>query len=247
MAKLKIKRDKIIEFLNNRLKIKKFKEKPRQGLSIKGKREVDTIGVAVDLTFRIIKAARKNGVDFLFTHHTAWPSLDNKWKGKRGKLRRSKISHYYAHSALDGNKELGTSSVLAKKLGIDIRGRFSPYYGGDSGVYGDIKTSFNVLLEKCNKIGWIRYYKKRNKIRRVGIVAGAGNLMKDIKESKQLGCDTYITGEYSSFLGIFAKENNINLICLGHSASELPAVIEVGKLLRKKFGVKVIKLHDYSY
>jgi len=247
MVKIKVKRDKITEFLNNKLKVKNFKEKPRQGMKIKGRKEVYKIGIATDLTIKIIKAAKRKGVEFIFTHHTAWPSLDNKWKGKKSMLKRNKISHYYAHSALDGNKDIGTSSMLAKKLGIDIRGRFSPYYGGDSGVYGDIKTKFGVFLEKCNKIGWMRYYKQHNKIRRVGIVAGAGNLMKDIKEAKRLGCDTYITGEYSSFLGIYAKENNVNLICLGHSASELPAVIEVGKLLRKRFGVKIIKLHDYSY
>jgi dinuclear metal center YbgI/SA1388 family protein len=246
-SKIIVKRDKIVEFLNNKLKIKRYKEKPKQGLSVKGKKEVDTIGVATDLTLKVIKSARKKGVNFIFTHHTSWPSMDNKWKGKRGKLKRSKISHYYAHSALDGNKEFGTSAILAKKLGIDAKGRFSYYYGGDSGVFGDTNTKFKVLLEKCNKIGWIRYYKQHNKIKRVGIVAGAGDLIKDISEAKKLGCDTYITGEYSSFLGIWAKENNINLICLGHSASELPAVLEVGKLLKKRFGVRVIKLYDYSY
>ena len=247
MVDVKIKRDKIIEFLNKKLDIKRFKEKPKQGLKIKGKKDVGVIGVAADLTFRIIKSARKNGVDFIFTHHTSWPSLDNFYRRKFGMLKRSKISYYYAHSALDGNKELGTSITLSRKLGIDIKGTFSPYYGGDSGIYGDLRTSFDKLLEKTNKIGWMRYYKQHNKIKRIGIVAGAGNLIKDIKEAKQLGCDTYITGEYSNFLGIFAKENNINLICLGHSASELPAVIEIGKLLRKKFGVKVVRLHDFSY
>jgi putative NIF3 family GTP cyclohydrolase 1 type 2 len=59
---------------------------------------------------------------------------------------------------------------------------------------------------------------------RVGIVPGAGGLTSWLDEARELGCDTYLTGEGSMHTRLFAMEAGLNLIMGGHYRTEAPGI-----------------------
>jgi len=74
------------------------------------------------------------------------------------------------------------------------------------------------LLKKTFKK--IKIYKYNNFFKKIAIAAGYNGKPYLINQAKKTGCDTFITGEGHMFGGLFAKENKINLILIGHYQSE---------------------------
>ena len=56
------------------------------------------------------------------------------------------------------------------------------------------------------------------------MVTGAGGMTDWLEEARDLGCDTYLSGEGSMYTRMFAAEAGINLVLAGHYRTEAPGI-----------------------
>ncbi len=244
-----MKRNELVKYLDKTLKIKKFKRKWKEsnGLIIRGKNNIKKIGIAVNVSKESIEKAIKNNIDFLITHHAAWKWMPY-YKKKLSLLRKNKINLYVVHESLDQAKDIGMAFILAKELGIKIKGRFLKERGDVdyTGVYGFANFSFNELIRRIKKTLKIKpkVFRFNKKFKKIGIVTGGAYRINFIQSVLDKGCDTYITGEDGMFGNIFAKENNLNYISATHYSTESLGMINLGKLIENNFCIKTIFIKE---
>jgi putative NIF3 family GTP cyclohydrolase 1 type 2 len=156
-------------------------------------------------------------------------------------LKEHHISYYVCHAPLDCHPQISTSTALANALKLKDQARFGAYRGGQSGVYGKVGGNTpgfhdfgKRVAEACGLPG-LRYYAVRHNGRpvlQVGIVTGLGGRPEHIREALDLGCDTFVTGEWWLYgpgewrarsrekMHEFLQNADVNLIGTSHYASE---------------------------
>jgi dinuclear metal center YbgI/SA1388 family protein len=234
----------IVKFLNQELHIYKIADVSRNGLQVKGKKEIKKVGFAVDSCLSTFEKAKKSEVDLLIVHH------GNKWWPQKHKeaaklrenfLLKNKISLYAAHLPLDAHEKYGNNILLCKVLNLN---RIVPF-----GRYGLSKIGYSGLLKKnssATEIGnfldkkiktkcQIFHFGKKN-IKSVGIVSGSGG--SSIEEAVKEKLDCLITGEIKLSDYHRANDFGLNLIVAGHYATETVGVKALQKLIREKFKLK---------
>src|SRR3989441_6159109 len=92
------------------------------GLQIENSSRVTRVGVAVDVSTRVLTEATKKKVDLLIVHHGLfWPGLQPVRKSLRRQLQlafENDIALYSAHLPLDIHPKVGNNSQLAAALGL---------------------------------------------------------------------------------------------------------------------------------
>jgi len=219
------------------------------GLAVKNSEEVNKIYLTVFLSGEILdKIFSRNEKDILvFSHHPMDLETNNRGTVPLAKkyfqeMKRRRISVYVLHTPLDINTKISTSGSVAKLVNLKIEKRYSENSGGYSGVVGRLpkRIKLNIfikLLSELFKIKDIYFIKKNNYVHKVGIIAGGGSCPQFITETAELGCDTYLTGDYINnikndygekerlqFASIKDKLN-INLIACSHYATEKSVLI----------------------
>jgi len=243
-------RDDITAFLDKFLEVDRVRDDFQNGLVFSGKPDIFTIGMAANATLKVIRACVRNRVDFLLTHHGGWREIDlENFDSKIKMLERHHIALYVAHASLDISEKLGTANALAKLLDASVEGRFAEYCGGKAGVYGPVESiPFKELSRKVAQRLRVRVHAWKNAsliVNRIGIVTGAGYKTEWLREAKQLGCDTYITGEGNVFTKIYSAEAGLNLILAGHTATERPGIIGLGTEVQKRFpSLKAVEISE---
>ena len=104
-------------------------------------------------------------------------------------------------------------------------------------MYGELPQAekfedFTAKLMALFRIETLNCVKKSEQVRKVGIIAGGGSDVARIREMIELGCDTYVTGDYLNKIendyGRMQKQAvleamdslDINLIECSHCATE---------------------------
>lgn len=243
-------RDDITAFLDKFLEVERVRDDFQNGLVFSGKPDIFTIAMAANTTLRVIRACIRNRVDFLLTHHGGWREIDlENFDSKIKMLERHNIALYVAHTSLDISEKLGTANVLAKLLEVSVEGRFAEYCGGKAGVYGSVQpVPFKEFSRKVAQRLRARVHTWKNAsdiVNRIGIVTGGGYKTEWLREAKQLGCETYITGEGTLFTKIYSAEAGLNLILAGHTATERPGILELGREVQKRFpSLKAVEISE---
>jgi putative NIF3 family GTP cyclohydrolase 1 type 2 len=231
------------------------------GLALKNSNNVKKVFLTVFLSDDVIaKILAKNEKDVLvFSHHPmdmqtggcGTIPLSEKYLIK---MKEQNISAYVLHSPLDVNDKISTSASLAKILEISAIGRYNKEEAGFHGVYGFLpeKMLYENFIEKIKKelnISKTYDFKKTDYVYKVGVIAGGGSDMSYILETSDLGCDTYLTGDYINRINSEAGEQdraefesqknniNINLIACSHYASEKCVLITEIKKYFSDLGV----------
>ncbi|PIU10859.1 hypothetical protein COT27_00960 [Candidatus Kuenenbacteria bacterium CG08_land_8_20_14_0_20_37_23] len=229
------------------------------GLMIKNGEEITKIYLTVFLSEEILdKIFRNNEQDILiFSHHPMFLETNNRGflplKEKYFlEMKERRVSVYSLHSPLDINEEISTSKSIANKLSLKNLKVCAPWQGSFSGVYGELPKAINFedFIKSLNVIFGIKechFIKKHIDVFRVGIIAGGGTDIKDIKEIISLGRDTYLTGDFvnkvkneygeaerKKFESI-KNSLNINLIECSHYATEKLVILnEITKLFKDR-------------
>lgn len=182
---------------------------------------------------------------FMETGNRGFLPLEEKYFSE---MKKRRISVYVLHSTLDINKEILTSKSIVDKLSLKNLKVCAPWQGGFSGVYGELPKAINFedFIKRLNVILGIKechFIKKSVDVFKVGIIAGGGTDIKDIKGIISLGCDTYLTGDFVSRVKNEYNEEerkkfesvknslNINLIGCSHNATEKIVILnEIAKL-----------------
>jgi dinuclear metal center YbgI/SA1388 family protein len=153
----------------------------------------------------------------------------------------AELNLYAAHLALDAHAEVGNNVELARRLGLEVVGRWGMVNGVDLGVLATDPHGMKLdyLVDRFEQlVGPVLLVQPHGPriVHRVGILTGSGASY--IEQVKELGCDTYLTGEtsHSQFYG--AMNTSLNVIYGGHYTTETVGVQALGQHLQEEFGLE---------
>jgi dinuclear metal center YbgI/SA1388 family protein len=233
----------ITEFLNQELNIHDIEDSSWNGLQVENEGEITKIGFAVDACLESFQKASEAGCQMLITHHGMIWDKSKPVKGnhyKRIKLLFEKnLAIYGVHLPLDRHDKYGNNIVLAKLLELKEIKPFG-YYGEKTiGFYGLTNTNLEEIKKKLSDNGMKPdcFCHGNNEIKKVAIVSGSFDA--GAYQAIALKADLYLTGEKKYNYHHLSKENNFNIICGGHYATEVWGVKALMPLLKEKFNVEV--------
>ena len=212
------------------------------GLQVANSGEVTRIAAAVDLCTATVQMAAKQRADLLLVHHGLFwgglrPLVGTQFDRVAG-LIRNNIALYSAHLPLDCHADVGNAAVLARKLGVTIRGGFGTWHEQICGVWGELEMSRELwtgrLFEVLGAAPRALLFGPPD-VRRVGIATGGGGSM--IPQAVAAGLDTYVTGEGAHHTYFDAEELHLNVYYGGHYATETFGVKALAEHLAARFSV----------
>ena len=227
----------IVKYTDKYLRVRKIEDWPNalNGLQIENSGNVMKIGVAVDVSTRVLTKAAKQHVDLLIVHHELfWPGLQPIAGGLRRQLRlafENNVALYSAHLPLDVHPDVGNNAQLAAALGFKSTKPFLEEKGELVGLRVKDALPRAEVIRKLRRVlcGPIKAFNFGPKeTARIGIVTGgAGSEIYRVAQEK---IDMFITGEAPHWAAVAAEELGINLVLGGHYATET-------------FGVKALAAH----
>ena len=239
----------VSSFASDLLRHSEIQDASQNGLQIcpDESRPVRRICSAVDSGLAVLEAAAKRKADLLLVHHgLLWgkslPIAGNYGEKVRLCMKRG-LSLFASHLPLDTHLTLGNSAQLAGHFQL-ARPQQAFFHGKTPiGVVGELPSAAGVdashFVSRAQKlvgspvVRLLPFGPKR--IRRVGIVSGGTSTLFDYPEISQV--DLLITGEPRQSNYHDAREAQVNLLYVGHYASETVGVRALGELLRKRFRV----------
>ncbi len=234
----------LVTYLDGYLRVRDIADWPEalNGLQLANAGRVSRVAAAVDLCEATVGLAAAARADFLLVHHGLFwgglrPLTGPAYRRVAGLVTRG-IALYGAHLPLDCHPDVGNNPLLARALGVAVRGAFGVAQGALVGVWGELALAREAL---CQRLGAALDVTPRllpfgpAQVRRVGIVTGGGGRL--IAEAHAAGLDTYITGEgpHASFFD--AEELGVNVLFAGHYATETVGVKALAAHVSERFGV----------
>src|SRR5467141_4406922 len=137
----------LVSHLDTYLRVADVPDAPAalNGLQVANAGDVTRVAAAVDLCEATVRMAAEQGSDLLLVHHGLfWGGL----KPLTGRAHRrvagliaKNIALYSAHLPLDLHPEVGNNAVLARQLGVSLRGEFGEEYDVRIGRWGEVDVS----------------------------------------------------------------------------------------------------------
>ncbi len=212
-------------------------------------RQVHSVLVALDPTDGLMDAARAGRFDTIVTHHPAifrpLRSLrtDTPIGGFIARAIREEICVIACHTNLDAIPD-GVSDVLARALGLTVTrplvaagsGCDAAYGLGRIGAYPSPLAPEDFLdrLRQACAPPWILEAGPRPAQIRTAAVCG-GSCSDFAEAALRLGADVFVTAEVKHNVARWAEEAGLWLLDAGHFATEQPAMVAFGDLLRQRF------------
>ena len=240
----------VVQFLDAVLDQGTLKDSALNGLQVEASQEVKKIAFAVDACQEIFEKAKKEGCDFLITHHgiiwgNNWYSITGVMKDRVAFLLKNDLSLYAAHLPLDLHPKYGNNAELARLLDLQNLELFGEYRGADIGFRGKLEkelsvSEFKKKVELLLGIDALLLSFGKDVVKDIAVVSGSGACA--LSEAVDKGVDLLLVGEYSHVHYHLAKEGGINLLAGGHYATETLGVKALMPLLKEHFGVEVVFL-----
>ncbi|MBW2978108.1 Nif3-like dinuclear metal center hexameric protein [Candidatus Woesearchaeota archaeon] len=237
----------VVRFLNKELNIRKIPDSSRNGLQVKGKKQVKKIGFAVDACLSTFEKAKKAKVDLLIVHHgLLWKPQKRKeiTKKRLNFLKKNKIALYGCHLPLDAHIKHGNNIKLCELIHLTKIKKFGRYHGGPAiGYQGSlinpktIKALANLLNKELKTESKVYPFGKK-KIKTVAIISGAGYAL--LEEAIKKKIDLFITGEIKYSIYNHSKDEQISLIVAGHYATETLGIKALMALIKEKFNIQTV-------
>ena len=234
----------ITEYLDRYLDVAGVPDYPgaHNGLQVEAGRDVSRVALAVDAAQATIDAAIGRGADLLIVHHGLFWDGTHPLTGRRYRRIRSllqaDVALYSSHIPLDLHDEVGNNAVLARELGVEVRGRFGDFKGVQVGIWGELGIRREALAARLDEVlgGRVRLIPGGpDRVEKVGIITGgAGG---EVSGARAAGLDAFITGEGAHHNYFDAAEGGINLYLGGHYATEVWGVRALGDHLQRELGL----------
>jgi dinuclear metal center YbgI/SA1388 family protein len=234
----------LCDYLDEYLRVAEIPDytEAHNGVQVENGGEVGHVTVAVDASLASIRAAARHGPGLLLVHHGLFWDGAHAVTGRRYRRLRALLEHdvavYSAHLPLDVHPEVGNNAVLARALGVEVRGSFGDFKGVPLGVWGEVDLRRESLAARLDeRLGQrVRLVPGGpERIRRVGVATGgAGSLT---LEAARAGLDAFVTGEGAHHHFFDAEEGGINLYLAGHYATETWGVRALAEHLEARFGM----------
>src|SRR5437879_10919745 len=232
----------LVSYLDRHLRISEVADAPNalNGLQVANGGTITRAAAAVDLCDATVQMAAQQGADLLLVHHGLfWRGLEP-LTGRAYRRVAGLITHnialYSAHLPLDVHPEVGNNAVLARQLGVSLRGEFGEEYGVRIGRWGEIEVPRHTLERQLAAITGtaprlLPFGPER--VRRVGVVTGAAGSM--IAQSAGAGLDIFVTVEGPDPPVFDAEGLKLNGFDAGHYATEAVGVQALAGHLRDRF------------
>jgi putative NIF3 family GTP cyclohydrolase 1 type 2 len=184
-------------------------------------KQIAGIGYATSISPQVIRDAKANHLDLIVTLHGAWDFLHEIQKECKYMLRESGMGHIFVHEPM-GKTEFSPGKLLLEKAGCSINEELSKRFHGKIGEvdlekdFDQVKLSLNQALGEDPRFEW----NGSKRVCRVATVTGAGANTNYVKSALDLNCDTYITGEYNLYLGMYIQGMGMNCLVYSHTATE---------------------------
>jgi len=242
----------IIAHLDAVLNTPGFADYGPNGLQVPGPDSITTVVTGVSASVALFERAAELGADLVLVHHGLF------WQGAPLELddaaaRRLKLlfTHDMAlaayHLPLDAHLELGNNALIAGGLGCTTWSGFGEHRGRTIGVAGNFEGDGITREELVARVRAVCHGREPlvfpagpDRVRRVGIVSGAG--ADHVGEAVAAGLDAFITGEPAERVMTYAQEHGITFVAAGHYATETHGVRALGELLAARFGIR----HEFA-
>jgi dinuclear metal center YbgI/SA1388 family protein len=236
--------DELVRYCDDYLRIRTVRDAAGalNGLQVANTGEVTRVAAAVDVCIATVQMAAEQGADLLIVHHGLFWDGPQPLAGPQFTRVARLIQHdtalYSAHLPLDCHEEVGNASLLARYLGLQIRGGFGTWHEQVCGVWGEGEVGRDSLT--TNLAGVLGAVPKvmpfgPEIVRKVGVATGSGGAF--IAQAAQAGLDTLITGEGNHHTYFEAEELGLNVFYGGHYATETFGVKALAEHLSARFGL----------
>jgi len=238
-----VKRDKIIQFCDEYLKVKDFEDGCFNGLQIEGREDISKIVTGVSLSKALIKKAMEKQADMIMVHHGFFKSdipapfrLKGVQKNRVKVLLENDINLAGYHLPLDAHPTIGNNISLAKMLGLVKNKPFSLGFIGELEKEMDFeKFKKKVEEQLCTHSFAIAEGKK--KVKKVAIISGSAS--PHFEEAYLAGADVFLTGDIWEEVVRKVEEVGMNYISAGHYNTEKEGIKNLGNIVAKKFKIEV--------
>lgn len=245
-----MKLNEIIEYIDTQFETSNLDNySDESGITVNSTIDIKKIGYCTNLTLESVEGANEAGVNLLITHHDAWHFIYGLQEACINKLKEYGIAHYFNHLPLD-DSDFGTNESLIKVLGLKSVKKTHLYDGYYCGRVAEFEEAipfldFAAIME--DKLGEsIKAWQFNDKpVKRVGLVCGAGGETTLIKESIDLGCDTYISGEKNLYSIQYADFKETNLMIGSHTFTEIFGVDSLVKKIKEQFDdIEIVLINE---
>ena len=207
-------------------------------------KQISGIGYATSISPQVIRDAKANHSSLIVTLHGAWDLMHEIQKECKDMLRESGMGHIFVHEPI-GETEFSPGKLLLEKAGCSINDELSKRFYGKIGEadlekdFDEFKLSLNQALRQDPRFEW----NGSKRVRRVATVTGSGANTNYVKGALYLNCDTYITGEYNLYLGMYIQGMGMNCLVYSHTATENMGPQRLAEYLAQS-EVPVLKLKE---
>jgi len=203
----------------------------RIGLVSRGRKEVNSIAVALDPTKKVIERAVQGGADILIAHHALiWDPITTipfRIQKQLSLILNNDMSFYVMHTNYDAAPE-GVNDVLAKLFGLqEVR----PFGIGRIGTIEPISTA-GFARHVAQKLRTPVQFVGRRVIQKVALIGGGG--FDATEDAISAGADALLSAEMKH-AAIRCAEGRLSLVDATHYATEAPAMRVLARRLGGKF------------
>ena len=234
-------RDAIVKFCQEYLNVKAFADHCHNGLQVEGLPEVRKIVTGVTFSMALAEAAVARGAQMIMVHHGICskavgqpPQIGGVLKERLKVLLQEDLSLCGFHLPLDAHAKIGNNVGLCKLLGVS---KLKPF---DVGYIGSLAKSvafetFVRLVEKRIGVKAIAIAAGPKQVKRVAVLSGGSSGY--VEDAARAGADLFLGGDLVESAVRTIDELGINFIGGGHYNTEKLGILNLGKLVSKKFGI----------
>jgi len=236
-----VRRDELIEFLNQFLNISQFEDLSVNGLQVEGREQIQKIVLGVSVSQRLFQAAVQQHADMVIVHHGAFwtnapkPNLLTGFYGKRmALLIKNDINLAAYHLPLDAHPEVGNNARILKLLQLE------PLEPVEIGFLAQLPSPVKLgsFVEQVNKALQTTaqiFPFGPDQVHRLLVLSGASSPHYQL--ALDHGADTFLGGDMREQLVRELEEVGLNFIHAGHYNTEKFGVQALGEKLQQQFNV----------
>jgi len=240
-----MRRDELVNWLDDYLDAKGFADSSLNGLQVEGADEVTKVAFGVDASLNTFEQAVKGGAQMLIVHHGLfWGQVlpvVTMHKQRLKFLLDHDLSLYASHLPLDAHVEVGNNWGLARQLGLERLEEFVKAGNRPLAVKGVFPTPMPLrelaeLIEKSLGEQVLVHAGGPDPVASLGIVTGgaAGEVLTAADE----GLDAFLTGEPKHETFFYSFERQVNALFAGHYMTETVGVKLLAAKLEQVFGLE---------
>lgn len=229
--------------VNQKLNTAAIKDFAPNGMQVEGRSEIIKIVTGVTACQALLDEAVRRNADAVLVHHGYfWKNEAPVIKGMKRNRLKTLLTHdinlFGWHLPLDAHPQLGNNALLAKDLGITVRGEVEELLPW--GELDEALTGEQLAARIASALGREPLHCGDNApalIRRVAWCSGGGQGF--IDNAAAFGVDAFISGEVSEQTIHSAREQGLHFFAAGHHATERAGIRALGEWLAENYSLDV--------